>query len=315
MGARCSILFDEASHTSRLELQCTVCQQPWASHPQGKHIAKDCKFCQQQASGDTATDDLDPAEDSDVQSRLACITQENHAIKVQLSKLTKLVWQLLPQAAQAAPQPAEVSNLPPVPSPVEGQASGTSGASLGLPPLSWSHPRDSALGVSPSSHWAEQLSPTGQPLATLHSNPLPAVTAPLALPDRQAPTIDMQLQHPWASLGSPERPGQGPVSGLQQLSPTANQPPAQVHASIWGKVQHSEYINLSELLAYDFQYRYSSLDNSQALEIVNSKLYLAPKCKARHLSTLELWLHAWHLYEDTLLSFYPHRYLEHSYYQ
>ena len=51
------------------------------------------------------------------------------------------------------------------------------------------------------------------------------------------------------------------------------------------------------------------------LEIVNDKLSLAPKCKARHLSTLQLWLHAWHLYEDTLLSFYPHRYLELSHYQ
>ena len=135
MGARCSILFNKALHASGLELECTVCLQPWASHPWGKHIAKDCKSCWQQASGDTATDNLDPAEDSDIQSRLACITQENHAIKVQLSQLTELVWQLLPQAVQAAPQLAEVSNLPPVPSPVEGQAPGTSRASLGLPLL------------------------------------------------------------------------------------------------------------------------------------------------------------------------------------
>ena len=81
-----------------------------------------------------------------------------------------------------------------------------------------------------------------------------------------------------------------------------------------GKIQHSQYINLSELLAYDFQYWYFGLDNSQALEIVDGKLSLAPKQKARHLSTLQLWLHAWHLYEDTLLSVYPHRYLELSHY-
>ena len=30
---------------------------------------------------------LDPVEDSDIQSRLACIAQENHAIKPQLSQL------------------------------------------------------------------------------------------------------------------------------------------------------------------------------------------------------------------------------------
>ena len=47
MGARCSILFDNVLYASRLEAECTVCLQPWASHPWGKHIAKDCKFCQQ----------------------------------------------------------------------------------------------------------------------------------------------------------------------------------------------------------------------------------------------------------------------------
>ena len=92
MGPRCTISSDEASHASSLEPECTMCLQPWASHPKGKHITKECKFCCQQAPGDTAPDDLDPAEDSDVQSRLACITQENHAIKAQLSQLTELVW-------------------------------------------------------------------------------------------------------------------------------------------------------------------------------------------------------------------------------
>ena len=109
-------------------------------------------------------------------------------------------------------------------------------------------------------------------------------------------------------------PGQGTASSLQQLSPAMSLPPAQVPASIRGKIQCGEYINLSELLAYDFQYRYSDLDDSQALEVVDSKLSLAPKCKARHLSTLQLWLQARHLYKDTLLSFYPHRYLELSHY-
>ena len=88
---KCSILSDEALHASGLKLECTVCLQPWGSHYQGKHIPKDCMFCQQQASGDTATDDLNPTEDKDVHSRLACITQENQVIKAQLSQLTELV--------------------------------------------------------------------------------------------------------------------------------------------------------------------------------------------------------------------------------
>ena len=99
------------------------------------------------------------------------------------------------------------------------------------------------------------------------------------------------------------------------MSLATGQPLAQVPASLQGKIQHGEYVDLSELLAYDFQYRYSSLDNSQASEIVDGKLSLALKCRSRHLSILQLWPQAWHLYKDTVLSFFPHRYLELSHYQ
>ena len=146
MGPRCSILSNEASHASGLEPEYTICLQPWTSHPRGKHIAKDCKFHHQQAPRVTATDDLDPVEDSDIQSRLACITQENHTIKAQLSQVMELVWQLLPQVAQAVPQLANVSNQPPA---------------LSLHPLSWSQPRETTLGDSPSNHQAVPLSPLG----------------------------------------------------------------------------------------------------------------------------------------------------------
>ena len=132
-GARCSILFDEAVHASGLEPECTVCLQPWGSHTWGKHIPKDCKFHQQQAPRDTATDDLEPAEDGDVHSSLTCIMQENQVIKAQLSQLTELVWQLLPQPGQATPQPADAGNTPVVPPPIEEQAAGTSRANVGLP--------------------------------------------------------------------------------------------------------------------------------------------------------------------------------------
>ena len=120
---------------------------PWASHLWGKHIAKDCMIHHQQVPRDMPTDDLELAEDSNVQSRLAHITQENHAIKVQLSQLTELVWQLLPQIKLVVPQLASASNLLPMLSPAEGQSPGTSGASLSLPPPSWLHPRDTASGI------------------------------------------------------------------------------------------------------------------------------------------------------------------------
>ena len=91
--------------------------------------------------------------------------------------------------------------------------------------------------------------------------------------------------------------------------------PAQVPVSLQGKIQWGEYVGLLELLVYNFQYHYSGLDNSQALEMVNGKLSLASKCKARHLSKLQLWHCAWHLYEDTVLSFFPHMYMEQSHYR
>ena len=117
---------------------------------------------------------------------------------------------------------------------------------------------------------------------------------------------------PWSALACQAR-GQHPVSS------GCHQPQAYLqHKSLLpsrGKIQCSEYVDLSELLVYDFQYRYSSLDDSQALEIIDGKLSLAPKCRARHLSTLQLWLWAWHAcMNDTLLSFYPYRYLELSHY-
>ena len=87
----------------------------------------------------------------------------------------------------------------------------------------------------------------------------------------------------------------------------ASLPPAQVPTSIHGKVQCGEYIDLSDLLACDFQYKYSRLDESLTLEIVDGKLLLPPKCKSRHLSMLQIWLKAWHIYEDTVLSFFPNR--------
>ena len=80
-GPRCTILLDEGSHASALEPKCTMCTQPWSSHPKGKQITKECKFQWQQVPGDIATDEIDPTEDSDIQTQLMCIMQKNHTIK------------------------------------------------------------------------------------------------------------------------------------------------------------------------------------------------------------------------------------------
>ena len=75
------------------------------------------------------------------------------------------------------------------------------------------------------------------------------------LQERPSPFPGLHTQPLWTaplSLGSPQVV---PSTGHQQLAFIASQPPAQVPASICGKVQHGQYINLSELLTCDFQYR------------------------------------------------------------
>ena len=212
----------------------------------------------------------------------------------------ELVKQLLPQPSQAAPQPVRGEESP-APPPLEAsQAAGTSGTVVRLPSPSWLHTGD--LEGTPGA--LQPLSPShaGQHPVLHHGNPLPAV---LGLTARQGVAMEASPHQLWPFPASPVVPVPLATNGLSM---------AQVPASLRGKIQWGEYVDLSELLAYNFQYQYSGLDESQALEVVDGKLYLAPKHRARHLSNLQLWLHAWHLYEDTVLSFFPHRYMELSHY-
>ena len=132
---RCSILFNEAIHTSGKEPECTVCLLPWSGHSKGKHIPKDCKFCHQQVQGNPGEDEPEQQEDGDVHARLSCMALENQAIKAQLSQLMELVCQLLPQPGQAPTQPGEeqAASTPPGPS----QPASTSSQMVGLPSPTW----------------------------------------------------------------------------------------------------------------------------------------------------------------------------------
>ena len=236
----------------------------------------------------------------DVHTRLTHIMQENQAIKVQLSQLTKLVHQLLPQPGQASPQPVGDQGAL-VPASLEtAQTASTSNTAVSFSPQSWPWSEDWGRHPGP----LQLLSPshTGQHPLQPQSSPLPAVPGPAPGQVSATEVSPCQSWHFLVSTGVPMSPA---TKGLSL---------AQVPASLWGKIQWGEYVDLLELLVYDFQYQYSSLDNGQALEVVDGKLSLAPRCKGRHLSNLQLWLCAWHLYEDTVLSFFPHRYMELSHY-
>ena len=208
VGPRWSILFDKATHALGHELEYTVCLQPWSGHPQGKHISKDCKFCQQQALEDSATDDLEQAEDGDIHTRLTHIMQKNQAIKAQLLQLTELVWQLLPQPNQATPQ-LPGGEESPAPAPPEAtQAAGTSGTAVSLPSPSW--PCTEAWERTPWALLPLTPSHTGQHPVLHHGNPLPVVLGPTA---RQGITTEVSPHQPCLS-----QPAQGYQSPLQLMA-------------------------------------------------------------------------------------------------
>ena len=271
---QCSILFDEAVHASGRDPECTVCQLPWSSHPRGKQIPKDCKFCCQQVQGEPGDDEPEQHEDGDVHARLSHIALENQAIKAQLSQLMELVHQLLPQPGQASAQPGEEQAVSTPQEPP--QPATTVSQSVGLPSPTWVQPdipegAPGPLQLLPFTH-------AGQQPAQHYSSP-PARDAGQATGVSGIPRASTSQS--WASPATTGFPASPVTKGLT---------PAQVPAPLRGKIQWGEYIDLSELLAYDFQYQYSGLDESQALEVIDGKLSLAPKWKARHLSNLQLWL-------------------------
>ena len=148
------------------------------------------------------------------------------------------------------------------------------------------------------------------PLSHARQQPLQLLGSPSARAAGQVADVGSASRALWS------QPWASPINTGFPTSPAAEgMTPAQVPVHLKGKIQRGEYVDLSELLACNFQYRYSGLDDSQALQVVDGKLSLAPKRKARHLLNLRLWLCAWHIYEDTLLSFYPHRYMELSHYR
>ena len=150
-GPRCSILFDETTHALGWEPECTVCLQQWSSHPQGKHIPKDCKFHWQQALGDPVADNLEQAEDGDVHTRLTHTREPGNEGSAVTAHRAGLV--AASPAKQAPPQPAG-GKEPSAPAPLEAtQAASTSSTAASLPSPSWLWTKDweRTLGGSPAS--------------------------------------------------------------------------------------------------------------------------------------------------------------------
>ena len=139
----------------------------------------------------------------------------------------------------------------------------TSCQTAGLPSPTWVQPEipDAVPGpLHPLS-----LSHAGQQPLQLPGSPSARATSQVA---DMSSASRVPMSQPWASPANTGFPTSPVAEGMT---------PAQVPMQLKGKIQRGEYVDLCELLACDFQYRYSSLDDSQALKVVDGKLSLAPK--------------------------------------
>ena len=125
MGARCSILFNKASHASGLEQECTVCLQALGQSLPGQAYPQELQVPPATILGGHSHRQPGPSRGWRHPLQ-ACMdyTWRSQVIKAQLCQLTELVWQLLPQPGQATPQSADAGNMPPVSSTSRGSSSG-----------------------------------------------------------------------------------------------------------------------------------------------------------------------------------------------
>ena len=139
----------------------------------------------------------------------------------------------------------------------------TSSQTVGLPLPTWVQSKvpEGAPGPLQLLHFTHAR----QQPAQFHSSPSTGATGQAA---GVSSIPRASTGQPWASPTNTGFPASPVVESLT---------PAQVPAPLRGKIQQGEYVDLSELLTYDFQYWYSGLDNSQVLEVIDGKLSLAPK--------------------------------------
>ena len=83
------------------------------------------------------------------------------------------------------------------------------------------------------------------------------------------------------------------------------------------RIIQGEFIDLSELLQVDFQFKYASIDSSDALELVHKDetMLMWPRKKGRQIDCLSTWLLAWALYKQVMVYTYPQRYSKLAFYR
>ena len=83
------------------------------------------------------------------------------------------------------------------------------------------------------------------------------------------------------------------------------------------RIIQGEFIDLSELLQADFQFKYASVDSNDAFRLVHEDetMLMQPRKKGRQIDFLSTWLLAWALYKQVMVYTYLQRYSQLAYYR
>ena len=83
------------------------------------------------------------------------------------------------------------------------------------------------------------------------------------------------------------------------------------------RIIQGEFIDLSELLQAEFQFKYTSINSNDAFELVHKDetVLMWPRKKGIQIDCLSMWLMAWALYQQVMVYTYSQRYSELPYYR
>ena len=76
------------------------------------------------------------------------------------------------------------------------------------------------------------------------------------------------------------------------------------------KIIQGEFMDLSEVLQADFQFKYASIEANNAFQLVckDKTVLMWPRKKGKQIDSLGMWLSKWALYEQVMVYVYPQKY-------
>ena len=83
------------------------------------------------------------------------------------------------------------------------------------------------------------------------------------------------------------------------------------------RIIQGHFIDLSELLQVDFQFKYASVDSNDVFKLIykDETVLMQPRKEGKQINCLSTWLSAWALYEQVMVYAYPQRYPKLAYYR